>query len=61
MNTKIPQVRWAGPAIAAALLCTTLVGTTRPAAAAPAAPVAAVTGLRIEIACAREAIAYITA
>jgi hypothetical protein len=61
MKTKILQVHWAGPAIAAVLLCTTIGGVSRPAAAAPAAPVAAVTAVHVEIPCAREALAYIAA
>ncbi|OLC75975.1 MAG: hypothetical protein AUH78_07865 [Gemmatimonadetes bacterium 13_1_40CM_4_69_8] len=63
MNTKILLVPWAGPAIAAALLCGALAGggTPKRAAATPAAPVAAMTAARIQIICAKEALAYLNA
>lgn len=61
MNAKILQVRWAGLAVAGALFVGALGGTPRLAAATPTAPVAAVTAVHVEIACAREALAYILA
>ena len=61
MNAKILQVPWAGPAVAAALLCTALGGSPRQAAAAPAAPIAALTTARLQVICANEALAYIEA
>ena len=61
MNTKILQVSWAGPAIAGALLCTALGGTPGRAAAAPTVSVAFVNTVRVEVICAKEALAYITA
>src|SRR3989442_8760618 len=63
MNTKILLVPWAGPAIAGALLCGALAGggTPKVAAATPTAPVAAMTVARVQIICAKEALAYINA
>src|SRR3989442_7753364 len=61
MNPKPLQVSWAGPAVAGALLFSAVGVTPRPAAAAPAAPIAAVTAARVEVLCAKEAMAYISA
>jgi len=61
MNAKILKVRWAGLAVAGAVLSGALGATPRLATATPAAPVAAVTAVHVEIACAREALAYILA
>jgi hypothetical protein len=59
MNPNPLRVRWAGPAVAAALLVAAL--TPRAAAAAPARPLAALSAARMEVACAKEAYDYLVA
>jgi hypothetical protein len=59
MNTNALRVRWAGPAVAGALLVAAL--TPRPAEAAPASIMPSVAVTRMEVICAKEAYDYLLA
>jgi hypothetical protein len=59
MHTNPLRVRWAGPAVAGALLVAAL--TPRPAAAAPVTWTPSVRAARMEILCAKEAYDYLVA